>query len=322
MASAEMRSLRPGRLEARRLVVALLISLLVHLGSWGGYELGKKYGWWQRLHVPAWLHKVEKKTPPRTVAEKDTEPPTVFVDVSQADPEPPKKAKFYSNKNAQAANPDAKKETEQPKLDGRQKVAIKTEDVPKLQPAAAPAPEQPTSPAKPAEETHPYDPLSLGDLKLRPPVEQKNEAQKVTETQPRPRTLAQARSQQQLPGPKMQLDGGVKRIKLIAAFDTKATAFGEYDAALYQAIQQYWQDELDKNNYAQYRTGNVTMKFTLHYDGSISGLEVANNQVGVLLSSYCENAIEQTAPYAKWPSDMLHAIGSTERKITLTFIYY
>ena len=48
--------------------------------------------------------------------------PLVFVEVdpSQVVKEAPKNAKYYSSQNARAANPDAKVETEKPKIDGTQ----------------------------------------------------------------------------------------------------------------------------------------------------------------------------------------------------------
>ena len=57
----------------------------------------------------------------------------MFVNVSpaQATAEPPKDAKFYSDKNSRAANPDADKITDIPKIDGKQTEFVKTEDIPR-----------------------------------------------------------------------------------------------------------------------------------------------------------------------------------------------
>src|SRR6185437_12015414 len=99
---AELGSLRFSRLEKERLLLALLFSLLAHLGIWGGYEAGKKTGLWNKLHWPVRHH-------------------------------------------AQAANPDTEKETDQPKLNGKQKFVPKTEDTPKPVKAkpVEPAPQSP-----------------------------------------------------------------------------------------------------------------------------------------------------------------------------------
>src|SRR5258708_7617069 len=144
MVRDETRSLRPSRHEMSRLTVALLISLCLHLGTWAGYQAGKKFGWWEHFHLPAWLHRHNQ---PVEGGKKGQEPPPlVFVDVTHADPEPPKKTPNYSNKNSQAANPDATVDTGQPKLDGKQKNVPKTEATPlvqKLQPTPPPSPPEP-----------------------------------------------------------------------------------------------------------------------------------------------------------------------------------
>jgi hypothetical protein len=321
MARAKHQSLRFGRFESRRLIFALLLSLCVHLGGWGGYKLGKKYGWWDRLHSLHWrqtpkarqLFTIKKPEP-------ETETPSVYIDVAQADAAPPKKTIYYSDKNSQAANTVADKDSNQPKLDGHQKDVPKTEDVPKpskLQPVA------PTPPSPSKEATPQSSPRNLGDQELAKAEATNQPVEPVPPKPERPRTLKEARAQQQqMPGRQMQQDGGVRRIKMVASLDTKSTAFGQYDAQIFQAIQQYWQDELDRNQFAQDRTGRVTIQFTLHYDGSVDHVEILNNGVGILLGSFCQESIDQTAPYGKWPEDMLHMIGSTERMITVTFIYY
>ena len=98
-------SLRLNRFETKRLLWALALSLALHFFVWGGYELGKKTGLWQRLHWPARLHLAQKKSPP-PVQESE---PTMFLDVDpdQATPDAPKNAKYYSSKNSRAANPEA-----------------------------------------------------------------------------------------------------------------------------------------------------------------------------------------------------------------------
>ena len=141
-------SLRLEQAEVSRLAWAFAISLAFHLLIFGSYQTGKKYHLWQNLHWPAWLH------PPRLLTEllktKQTPPPPqrqdiplMFVNVSpaQATAEPPKDAKYYSDKNSLAANPEADKITETPKIDGKQTEVPKTEDVPRekftpLQPVA------------------------------------------------------------------------------------------------------------------------------------------------------------------------------------------
>jgi len=115
-------SLRLERAETSRLAWAFAISLACHLVVFGTYQTGQKYHLWQNLHWPTWLQppkfltallkKQEPPPPPRP--QQDT--PLMFVNVNpaQATPEAPKNAKFYSDKNSRAANPEAAKITETP----------------------------------------------------------------------------------------------------------------------------------------------------------------------------------------------------------------
>ena len=131
-------SLRPEQAEVSRLAWAFALSLAFHLVVFGGYHTGQKYHLWQHLHWPAWLQppKVltklfkKKESPPQPLPQ-DT--PLMFVNVSpaQASAEPPKDAKYYSDKNARAANPEPDKITEVPKITGKQPEVPKTEDVPR-----------------------------------------------------------------------------------------------------------------------------------------------------------------------------------------------
>src|SRR3954451_10822650 len=127
------RSLRPGNLEISRLAWAILISLAIHGGAYGGYKLGQKLNLWQQAHLPSWLEKMTaalKEQKEKTEREQ-REVPLVFVDVNPqvSTTEAPKDAKFYSDKNSQVANPDAEKETDVPKISGQQTDIVKTEDV-------------------------------------------------------------------------------------------------------------------------------------------------------------------------------------------------
>jgi hypothetical protein len=321
MARAEIDSLRPGRLAKSPLVVALLISLLLHLGGWTGYELGKKFGWWKKLADISLVKKTIKKNAAAQPAKKDDEPPMIFVDVSHFDAEPPKSAKYYSNKNSHAANPDADQDSNQPKINGTQTVMPKTEDVPKLQKLqpAAPPPQPQTTETKPQEPVQKTDPLNMGDLALKKPPEQPAQPPPQPE---RPRTLAQARAQQQLPGQQMKQDGGVHRHQLQSSLDVKSTAFGEYDLAIVNAVTSRWYDLLDSHRFAEDRTGRVTVHFKLQPDGTITEVEITNNDVGQLLGYVCAEAIEDSAPFGKWPDDMRREIGANYRDISFTFFYY
>src|SRR5579871_2618676 len=98
----EETSLRPGRFEYKRLVWALVISLVIHGGGYGGYRLTRAVlpGLLQRYKILAAVANALHKKP---IAQPLTpsEPPLAFVEVNPtfAAPEPPKDAKYYSSQN-------------------------------------------------------------------------------------------------------------------------------------------------------------------------------------------------------------------------------
>ena len=320
-------SLRFSRLEIRRLTAALLLSLLVHLGVWASYEAGVKFGWRQKLHLPVLRQPTANKMiPPQPVTPPTIDAPMTFVDVSHADSDAPKSAKYYSDKNSRAANPDADTDANQPRLKGRQKDIPKTEDAPKLAKLQPTPPPQPATKTKPAEETQPSSTLNPGEMKLAKITDTNAPSpQPKTATAPkRPRTFKEARDQNspQLPGVTMQQDGGVKRQDHRASLDVKATAFGEYDRKIIEAVTQRWYDLLDSRHFAQDRTGKVTLHFKLKYDGTVEDLRVQENSVGEMLGYVCSESVQQAAPFEKWPADMRRMIAANFRDITFTFYYY
>ena len=252
----------------------------------------------------------------------NTEPPLEFVTVDQPSTEAPENAKYYSSRNSRAANPDTDRDTDRPKMNGKQTEVPKTENVPrpdfnKLQP----------TPPAPAADTQPQEPqmqlaMNAGDLTLGKPGEPQR--QQPEQPQARPRTLNQARAllTHQIPGLPMKQEGGVHRHELVSSLDVRATAFGAYDEAIVEAVSQRWYDLLDSRQFAQDRTGKVTLRFHLNYDGTVTDMEVEDNTVGELLSLVCRNAIEEAAPFAAWPSDMRRMVGRNYREISFTFYYY
>jgi outer membrane biosynthesis protein TonB len=325
-------SLRHEQAEVSRLAWAFAISLALHLLIFGTYQTGKKYHLWQTLHLPAWLHMPKilqeafKKPPPPPPPQRQ-DLPLIFVNVNpgQATAEAPKDAKFYSDKNSRAANPEPDKITETPKIDGKQTQVVKTEDIQheKFLPL------QPSAPAKPAQEPEPevkpkpaYTP---GDLTLAKPspTPQTNAGDAKEAKPPRPRTLKEALARQQdnrVPGEKMRQEGGVQRRNQMASLDTKATPFGAYDAALIEAISQRWYTLLDERDYAAESRGKVVVQFRLHYDGRVTDMKVAESTTGEVLSLLCQKAVLDPAPFGAWPSDMRRTLGDI-RNIQFTFYY-
>lgn len=148
-------------------------------------------------------------------------------------------------------------------------------------------------------------------------------AESETAKQKRPRTLAQARGQNTGSiGPKMKQKGGMDRFRLQSTPDLLKTPFGNYDAAVIQAIQQCWFDLLERHPIVQNTRGKVVLKFWMKSDGSVSDLKVVENSAGDDLQSYaCEAAVRKPAPYDPWPEDMRRVIQSDRREIRFTFYY-
>jgi outer membrane biosynthesis protein TonB len=313
-------SVRVSRFESKRLVWAIILSLAIHLLGWGGYELGKKTGLWQRLHWPARMHLAQKKVLPPPVQAAE---PSIFLDVDpdQVSPEAPKDAKYYSSKNSRAANPDADKDLNQPKLTGKQTDVPKTKDVPKTSNAK---PQPPVPQPQPKKETQPEQPKPkelTGDTKL---AKLETSPEKPEDKPERPRTVREALAQQSnlFPSRQLQQEGGTRRQALVPSLDAKSTPFGDYDSRFIAAVTQRWYDLLDSQKFASDRRGRVTLQFHLNYDGSISDIKVLNNEVGELLSYVCQEAITDPSPYAPWPSDMRRMVGANFREIVFTFYYY
>ncbi len=336
-ARVESGSLRYGRREREWLLAALLLSLILHYAVWQGYEAGKRHGLWQRIHLPAWLHPASKKYALQAQLAHLNQP-EIFVDVSHADVDAPTRTRYYSNKNSRAANPETANENA-PKISGSQTDVPKTEDVPKpvkaqQAPQKAEAKPQVTqlSPAMPAPQPRPLPeptetPQTPGETERpapKPTVATTPSPQQPTpQPPPRPRTLRQALAQRdQIPGKAMRQAGGVERHSMTSSLDVKATPFGEYDRAIIEAVSQRWYDLLDSRRFAQDRTGKVTLRFKLKSDGTIIEMQTTDNNVGELLGYLCQEAIEEAAPFAKWPPDMIRMIGANYREITFTFYYY
>ena len=333
-AHEEFGSLRFSRRESARLIAALLLSLLVHFGVWSVYEAGKKQGWWLKLHAPAWLHRASKQFPLQAQLAHNNEP-NIFVDVSHTDVDAPTQTKYYSNKNSRAANP-VEANSNVPQINGKQTDVPKTEDVPKPVKAAEPKPEtkpqttqlQPAMPAPqprmpPPETTEtPQTPGETDRPAPKPAVALATNSAPPAPAQ-RPRTLKQALAQRdQLPGPALRQNGGVARRNMSSSLDVKATPFGDYDRAIIEAVSQRWYDLLDSRRFAQDRSGKVMLRFKLKPDGTIIEMQTTDNNVGELLGYLCQEAIEEAAPFAKWPPDMVRMIGANYREITFTFYYY
>jgi hypothetical protein len=328
-------SLRPGRLERKRLVWALVISLAFHGFCFGGYEFTYKVlpGVLNHFKMLAALAEaLQKKAAPPVQPKKPEEAPLVFVEVNPAaaTAEPPKDAKYYSSLNSKAANPDTTADTDTPKIDGNQVHVAKTEDSREkyspLQPTPAPAPTPPKQEPKEEQKPEKAKPTSpVGDLAMAKPEPPILKPDKGQDQQTRPRTVAEAKMLLQqrgnpIPGPKMKQDGGVRRHFDEGSLDTKSTLTGAYDTAFIAAVTQRWYDLLDSQQFALNRTGRVVLHFRLNYDGRISDMQIEDSNVGETLAYVCQLAVTDPAPYLKFPSDMRRELGDS-REVRFTFYY-
>jgi len=308
-------TLRVDRPELTRLGWALVLSLTLHLFFWGTYAVGKKLHWWERIKLPAWVQKLtqsplqlQAKQPP-----VNREPPLIFIDVSQPSSEPPKDAKYYSDRNAIAANLDVDQASNIPKIDGTQEQVPKTEDSGRNKFPLMPDPPKPKDESP--EDVAPKPKLSPGTMTV---------AKADLKPQPertRPRTIKEALLQRnQLPGQKMKQSGGVERRGHIAT-DTKLTGFGAYDRAFVDAVSSRWYDLLDNMSFDAYRSGHVKMEFILNYDGRITEMKILETTVTETLTLLCQKAVLDPAPFEKWPREMRLMVGEDLRRITFTFYY-
>lgn len=291
-------SLRFNRLDLERLAVIFAVSFAAHVVVFGGYEIAKSL----RL-IPS-LRLFAKKTPSPI---QNHEQPLIFAMVEHPSAEAPKKAKYYGAQNSVAAD-QSHKNLSEAELKGKQAEIPVVETAPKpdfnkLQPQ----PKSSSEPSKPKTEP--------GDLTLANP--QKPE----TQPEQRPRKLSEVKPHR-VPGLKMLQNGGAPRAALVPSLNVKASPFGAYDEQFIEAVTQRWYDLLDNQQFALDRTGKVVVKFHLNYDGTISDMNVLQNNVGVLLATLCEDAIHDPAPYAAWPEEMHRTIGKNYREITFTFFYY
>ena len=316
------------RLANTRLMLAILISLLLHGSGYGIYEAGKHYHLWENIHMPRWIQKIAQAIVPAKPKQNppQLEPPLMFVDVNPtlASPEPPKNAKYYAAQSTRASNPNPDKDTATPKISGKESPVLHTEDSKREKP-------QPLQPAPPKpqpveEEAKPKSEQKPGDLALAKPQEQDTKAE-GDKPEPKSRRVAEAKARlaaQQKTTPAAQAtkqDGGVRQKNIASTLDAIGSPFGVYDAAVVAAVQDRWDTLLRERGHALDRAGKVVLQFRLNYDGRVTDLKVIENSVDELLSLLCQKAILDPAPYAKWPSEMRRLVGRDYREVTFAFYY-
>lgn len=250
--------------------------------------------------------------PPPTPSPKAPLPPPEAKPVPELRPTPPPPAppvappKKVEPQPLQPAPPPA------PKPEGD------TLPKPKTAPVAPPAPPTPVQVAKVA--TAPPAPaapmLNPSTAKPAPPPEPGDAETKIS----RPRTIKEAlarRAESGIVGEKMKQDGGVSRLG-VSALDARGMAFGAYDAAIIQAIQQRWYSLLESRPTPR---GKVVVEFRMHFDGRVTDVKINDADVGDLYALFCQKAIQDPAPYPRWPSDMRRQMQADHRDVKFSFYY-
>ncbi len=125
--------------------------------------------------------------------------------------------------------------------------------------------------------------------------------QQQEQEQLRPRTLAQARAQQEnrLPGQQMKQEGGVRRRLDFSSLDSKRTPFGDYDRAFIDAVTQYWYGLLDSRQFASRPDWKGYIAISPRLQRNITDMKVLENTVGEVLSLVCQKSVQEPAPYGK-----------------------
>jgi outer membrane biosynthesis protein TonB len=216
----------------------------------------------------------------------------VNVDPALSAEAPPPETRFYAAVDSVAANPSVTTESALPK--------IETAPPPAPKPAVTPQKAEPLQPALPLEAESPPETASA----QAPANTVKLAAEVAPATAP----------------PLAAQEGGVQRRSLVQSFDAKASPFGAYDAAFIARVQKEWDDLLAGRPTAA--NGKVKVEFLLTHDGRIMNLEVVESDVDDFLTMLCRKAIQDPAPYPRWPVPMRQQMRDAPRFINITFEYY
>jgi len=197
-------------LRRDRVTFALALSLSLHCSLYGGFVLARKFGIVD-LPLPRWVRQITElkflmprpptpqeraKLPVPAKPEPEREVVLTFVDVDprQAVEDPPPNAKFMSTHSTRAANPEPKRDTNDPNIEGKQKLLPKILEADQPRPAATPKPEEPAPPPKPQPpepKAAPTPPLPVAPPKPPEPVAPAPPASKpqVAELRPSPQPV-------------------------------------------------------------------------------------------------------------------------------------
>ncbi len=251
----------------------------------------------------------------------------IFLEVppNMATEDAPDDSKHYSNNNSKAANQQSDKETNIPKIDGRQDLIDQIIDSTANAKLATPQPKSETK-TQPKEElekkTEKKSNLNkaqpLNPIQIKPKPKDQTKPKANPEQKPkRPSSMAEARRMAMISGEKMKQDGGVRNKATIEGLDAKASPFGNYDARLIASIQDRWHNIIPSVR----EVGRVVVTFNLWENGEVTNIEVERSTVSSILSLKCERAVREPAPFDPWPDKMREFIGNDRRFVRFTFYY-
>ena len=251
----------------------------------------------------------------------------IFLEVppNMATEDAPDDSKHYSNNNSKAANQQSDKETNIPKIDGRQDLIDQIIDSTANTKLATPQPKSETK-TQPKEElekkTEKKSNLNkaqpLNPIQIKPKPKDQTKPKANPEQKPkRPSSMAEARRMAMISGEKMKQDGGVRNKATIEGLDAKASPFGNYDARLIASIQDRWHNIIPSVR----EVGRVVVTFNLWENGEVTNIEVERSTVSSILSLKCERAVREPAPFDPWPDKMREFIGNDRRFVRFTFYY-
>jgi hypothetical protein len=340
--NVQFRAVSEENSRRRLLLQAAIVSLLVHAVLFGGWKIGQRYGWWRQLHIPKFLSfllpdppKPPPKNPKLELPQKPklVEVPLVFVDVDPAKtaPEPPKDTPYYGAANSTAANPTPTQDLDKPRVEGKDVPVVKV--TPAGRPQTQAQPLQPSPKEPDLEDREPVPPKKApekilpGDLALVKPSNESRPGEKTREPEQPPKEEKRRKpsrleevKRNTMANDRVSMQGGVKMSDTDPSLNVKSSVFGNYDREFVDAVQQEWENLLNRNGVVR-KAGKVVLEFRLNYKGEISDMKVIENTAGEILGVICELAIRHPSPYRTWPMEMRRELNSDYREVRFTFYY-
>ena len=366
--------------ENRSIEIAVLLSLLLHLLAFGGWQYRATLAklplfslLTKLVHVahpperPApqpiqTLTFVELATPPDTKKTKEAQQ-FMETDPSQVTGEKPKDAKYYSDKSTVAANPNnpTGKTGDTPYLDGAEKHAPSTLNVPTQSGVSAPLIRQPGSPSTPPSAARPASkaaeaapepkpvppqpkvqeqPKDAAPLGLKMVEEQKVAMAQKPVVQPQVVTGATVPEVPAVAGspgsPAIASDPGVAGREIVARKSHLTVAGVSRNGVAAFGVAESPFGAYDKklikavqshwyaliDHYGIYESADVvTVKFQLLDDGQVRNVSSTDDAQSRILSLFCEKAIIDSGPFDPLSDDLRALIGKEPREISFTFYY-